>query len=475
MFANAARQVGSTANQFRWVGPAAVGIGGCIPAYFVYDHYDTQRQAKTYEKLVRDRCYLDIGIGNRYAGRIIVGLYSDTVPLTCENFVQLCKGYRIKERIIGYQNTNIHLIKSGCAIAGGDVLDGTGRTRGLSIYGEAFPDENFEISFLRDGDLAMCNWGKNTNSSIWMITLSQQRAFTNHHVCFGTVIKGMRVVREIGELGTRVGRPAVPIRIVQCGVLEDGKEPPPPPSVELEDDTAPLMTEDEFRSISVSALDFALPLLARAHRLLFSSLFLMMSKGSVYKRPVLLALAAAAWLACSVQKTLDFVGVSPSTREPALSARRISVTGSHKEVIRGSDEWKDSMMNKWWWQKEGYMTEFGYKENPNWNPYDYKLAEREMRFAYAEKILMNELRERGMTDEEIRQKASVFEFVEGEKQPKLTKKMQFLLQIKYLHEGREGELIDLAEEIEKSPPSFSYSGEPDADVYLSLDWPGIMR
>eukprot|EP00439_Symbiodinium_sp_Y106_P024139 s1963_g2.t4 len=365
MFANAARQIGSTANQFRWVGPAAVGIGGCIPAYFVYDHYDTQRQAKrtacrmhhlgaysaafasnwrpvvffscgrrngfqnradicfgcsldrrpedllarfpsgvegiadedfvvtrqsvrkspqslqghtkdmsrphiftlqteeqggereretdrTYEKLVRDRCYLDIGIGNRYAGRIIVGLYSDTVPLTCENFVQLCKGYRIKERIIGYQNTNIHLIKSGCAIAGGDVLDGTGRTRGLSIYGEAFPDENFEIDFLRDGDLAMCNWGKNTNSSIWMITLSQQRAFTNHHVCFGTVMKGMRVVREIGELGTRVGRPAVPIRIVQCGVLEDGKEPPPPPSVELEDDAAPLMTEDEFRSISVS-------------------------------------------------------------------------------------------------------------------------------------------------------------------------------------------------------------------------------
>ena len=52
---------------------------------------------RTYEKLVRDRratqqlvfgakchhllarCYLDIGIGNRYAGRIIVGLYSDTV------------------------------------------------------------------------------------------------------------------------------------------------------------------------------------------------------------------------------------------------------------------------------------------------------------------------------------------------------------------------------------------------------------
>ncbi|CAE7445639.1 unnamed protein product [Symbiodinium natans] len=191
-----------------------------------------------------------------------------------------------------------------------------------------------------------------------------------------------------------------------------------------------------------------------------------MSHGNIYKRPILLLLAAAAWLACSLQKTLDFVGVSPTQREPALSARRISVTGSHKEVIRGSDEWKDSMMNKWWWQKEGYFTEFGYKENPNWNPNDYKMAEQEMRFARAEHLLMNELRERGMTDEEIYQKASVYEFVEGEKQPKLTKKMTFLLQLRYLSEGKEGELIDLAEEIEKSPPSFSYSGAAWQQFFL---------
>mmetsp|Transcript_153 Transcript_153/g.363 ORF Transcript_153/g.363 Transcript_153/m.363 type:complete len:262 (-) Transcript_153:347-1132(-) len=252
MFSHAAGKIGQSANQFRWVGPVAFSILGSIPTYFVYEHFDTQREAKSYEKKIRDKCYLDIGIGNRYAGRIILGLYSETVPLTCENFVQLCKGYRIKDKIIGYENTHIHLIKSGCAIAGGDVIDGTGRTRGLSIYGDAFPDENFEMSFLRDGDLAMCNWGKNTNSSIWMITLSQQRAFTNHHVCFGTVMKGMRIIREIGELGTRVGRPAVPVRILQCGVLEDGKDPPGPPSAELVDDGAPVMTEDEFRSLSES-------------------------------------------------------------------------------------------------------------------------------------------------------------------------------------------------------------------------------
>lgn len=250
MFSRNLAKVTDALGGFRWVGPVAGGILACIPTYFVYDHFQLKRLAREYEKSVRDKCYFDISIGNRYAGRIVFGLYSDIVPLTCENFIQLCKGYRVKDRVIGYQNTIFHIIKPGSAIAGGDVLDGAGKTRGLSIYGEQFPDENFEVEFTRDGDLAMCNWGKNTNSSFFMITLSQQRAFNNHHVCFGTVLKGMRVVREIGELGTKVGRPALPIRIVQCGVLEDDADPPPPPSGDWADEGAPVMTEDEFRSLS---------------------------------------------------------------------------------------------------------------------------------------------------------------------------------------------------------------------------------
>merc|ERR1712039_628366 len=126
-------------------------------------------------------------------------------------------------------------------------ITGTGKGKGLSIYGESFPDENFDMEFLRDGDLAMVNWGKNTNSSIFMITLSSQRMYYWHHVVFGTVLKGMRVVREMGELGTRIGRPAMPIRVLQCGVIEEGVEPPGPPEDFLEP-VGPLMTEDEFRT-----------------------------------------------------------------------------------------------------------------------------------------------------------------------------------------------------------------------------------
>merc|ERR1719352_2147320 len=171
---------------------------------------------------------------------------SKTVPLTCENFIQLCKGYALKEKVLGYRNTYFHMIKPGSALVGGDVLTGTGRSHGMSIYGKSFPDENFDMEFLRDGDLAMVNWGKNTNSSTFMITLSSQRQYYGHHVVFGTVMKGMKIVREIGELGTKVGRPVMPIRIIQCGVLEDDKEPPPPPTDFLPP-TGPVMSEDEFK------------------------------------------------------------------------------------------------------------------------------------------------------------------------------------------------------------------------------------
>merc|ERR1719188_2970741 len=206
-----------------------------------------------YKEAVGDKVYMDIAIGNRYAGRILIGLYSQKVPLTCENFLQLCKGYQIKDKVVGYRNTFFHLIKPGAALVGGDVLTGTGRTHGISIYGEAFPDENFDMEFLREGDLAMINWGKNTNSSIFMITLSSQRQFYGHHVVFGTVLKGMKLVREMGELGTRVGRPAMPIRVLQCGVLEEGKEEPGPPEGFMPP-VGPLMTEDEFRAAQADKL-----------------------------------------------------------------------------------------------------------------------------------------------------------------------------------------------------------------------------
>jgi len=244
---NVLQQFKLARSKYQWVGKVALGIASCLPAYFAYEWLSTKQKVKQYRSVIGDKVFMDIGIGNRYVGRMLIGLYSEKVPLTCENFLQLCKGYRIHDKMIGYRNTQFHLIKPGACVVGGDVLLGTGKSHGLSIYGEAFPDENFDMEFLRDGDLAMINWGKNTNSSQFMITLSSQRVYYGHHVVFGTVLKGMRVVREMGELGTRVGRPAMPIRVLQCGVYDEEGEMPGPPTDFLPP-VGPLMSEDDFRA-----------------------------------------------------------------------------------------------------------------------------------------------------------------------------------------------------------------------------------
>ena len=174
------------------------------------------------------RVYLDIGIGERYAGRIIFGLYSDILPLTCENFVQLCRGYQVGDKILGYKNTTFTSGKQGMCLFGGDTLSFSGNTNGMSIYGDKFPDESFAMSFRQDGDLAMDNCGPNSNGSKFLISLAPMFSFNGMYVVFGTVVKGMKVVRRISEQLSKSGRMMEVVRIIDCGVYDDATPPPVP-------------------------------------------------------------------------------------------------------------------------------------------------------------------------------------------------------------------------------------------------------
>lgn len=101
---------------------------------------------------------------------------------------------------------------------GGDITnqDGTG---GKSIYGDKFEDENFDVRHTGPGLLSMANHGRDTNNSQFFITLKKAEHLDFKHVAFGFVREGMDVVRSMGELGTKTGKPSKKIVITECGQL----------------------------------------------------------------------------------------------------------------------------------------------------------------------------------------------------------------------------------------------------------------
>nr|KAJ3419730.1 cytochrome P450 monooxygenase 7 [Polyrhizophydium stewartii] len=147
-------------------------------------------------------------------------LFKDIVPKTAENFRQLCTGeYRVRGVPQGYKNCHFHRVIKDFMVQGGDFLkgDGTGAT---SIYGERFPDENFQLKHSSAGLLSMANSGPNSNGCQFFITCAKCDFLDGKHVVFGRVIDGLLVLRKIENVPTGSNnRPRLPVIITECGQL----------------------------------------------------------------------------------------------------------------------------------------------------------------------------------------------------------------------------------------------------------------
>jgi peptidylprolyl isomerase len=122
-----------------------------------------------------------------------------------------------------YLNTPFHRILPGFICQSGDfvMLNGSG---GESIFNKKFKDEKegLKIKLDKRGLLAMCNTGKNSNTSQFFFTFADCSKLTGKHVVFGEIVDGWEVLDRIESVGGNKdndGKPTTTVNIVECGLL----------------------------------------------------------------------------------------------------------------------------------------------------------------------------------------------------------------------------------------------------------------
>ena len=232
---------------------------------------------------ITEKTFFNVEIDGTVVGKIVFGLYGETVPKTVKNFVEISKGgHYVKRRhhakknsgsIKILENINFYFVELmrinpfdlirdpvstvmnfltkvmvgppkivEDANQDSDLIEATYKnslfhriipnfmvqggdfengdgTGGQSIYGPTFPDENFKVHFNKPYLLAMANAGPNTNGSQFFITFKDTPWLDGHHVVFGEVIEGFEIIKMLEDIGTSSGKPTKTARVTLGGSI----------------------------------------------------------------------------------------------------------------------------------------------------------------------------------------------------------------------------------------------------------------
>ncbi|KAJ7151955.1 cyclophilin [Mycena filopes] len=165
--------------------------------------------------------YFDITIAGKAPQRVEFKLFDDVVPKTTDNFRKLCQHVDVNGQPSkhGYKGSKFHRIIPSFMLQGGDFTRHNG-TGGVSIYGEKFKDENFQLKHTKPYLLSMANAGPNTNGSQFFITTVVTSWLDGKHVVFGEVVSGQEVIKEVEGLGSQSGTPSKTVTITDCGTTD---------------------------------------------------------------------------------------------------------------------------------------------------------------------------------------------------------------------------------------------------------------
>ena len=160
----------------------------------------TEVTEMTYDKTYTSTPEMSIDVNSTYTaeletslGNIVIELFTNTSPITVNNFVNLSNdGY--------YNDVIFHRVIKGFMIQGGDP-SGTGHGDMGKYPGYDFEDELDNPMNYEKGIVAMANRGPNTNGSQFFI-MHEDYPLPYQYTIFGKVLSGLDVVDAIGNVQT---------------------------------------------------------------------------------------------------------------------------------------------------------------------------------------------------------------------------------------------------------------------------------